>query len=41
MTVAGTVLTLATIALAALVLRVFLRSPGGSPGAAGSWLTAG
>jgi alpha-1,2-mannosyltransferase len=36
MAVAGTVLTLATIALAALVLRVFLRVPG----AAGSWWTA-
>ena len=39
--VAGTVLTLATIALAALVLGVFLRSLGGSPGGAASWRTAG
>lgn len=37
MAVAGTVLTLGTIALAALVLRVFLRFSG----AAGSWWTAG
>jgi alpha-1,2-mannosyltransferase len=37
MAVAGTMLTLATIALAALVLRVFLRSLGGD----GSWWTVG
>lgn len=37
MAVAGTLLTLATIALAALVLRVFLRSAGGT----WSWWTAG
>jgi alpha-1,2-mannosyltransferase len=37
MTVAGTILTLATIGLAALVLRVFLRSLGGT----GTWWTVG
>lgn len=44
MTVASTLLTLATIALATLVLRVFLRSVGsslGSLGGAGSWWTVG
>jgi alpha-1,2-mannosyltransferase len=45
MAVAGTVLALTTIALAALVLRVFLRSLDGSlgdcPGGAGSWWTVG
>ncbi len=40
MAVAGTALTLATIALTALVLRVFLRSPA-VPGGAASWWTAG
>jgi alpha-1,2-mannosyltransferase len=43
--VAGTVLTLVTIALAVVVLRVFLRSLDGSvadrPGGAGSWWTVG
>jgi alpha-1,2-mannosyltransferase len=41
MAVATALLTLATIALAALVLRVFLRSLGGSPGGGGSWWTVG
>jgi hypothetical protein len=43
MAVAGTVLTLGTIALAAVMLRVFLSSLGsaGSAGGAGSWWTAG
>jgi alpha-1,2-mannosyltransferase len=41
MAVAGTLLTLITIALAALVLRVFLRSLGGSLGRAGSWRAVG
>jgi alpha-1,2-mannosyltransferase len=40
MAVAGTVLTLGTIALAAVVLRVFLRSLGPA-GGAGSWWTVG
>ena len=40
MAVAGTVLTLATVALTALVLRVFLRSAGG-PAGAWSWWTVG
>ncbi len=43
--VAGTVLTLATIALTALVLRVFLRVGGGPagrpPGSTASWWTVG
>ena len=45
MAVADAVLTLATIALAAVVLRVFLRSLDGAlgdcPGGAGSWWTVG
>jgi alpha-1,2-mannosyltransferase len=43
MAVAGAVLTLGTVALAAVVLRVFLGSLGspGSAGGAGSWWTVG
>ena len=44
MAVAGAVLTLITVALAAVVLRVFLRSLGGAAGlrgGAGSWWTVG
>jgi len=42
LTAAGTALTLASIGLTAVVLRVFLRSAAGSAGAlAGSWWTVG
>lgn len=41
MPVAATALTLATIALTALVLRLFLRSAAGAGAGAGSWWTVG